>query len=128
MRPVLRFGAHVGRGVRRLTADAALADRRRFPRRVDDLTPESLSAIIGGQVTSLRPLDATAGTSSRARLALTGDGVPESVFVKMSAGTAGIRMLGELAGLGSPRRGSTASSPRSCAGGFHGHTDPRSTR
>ena len=100
MRPVLRFGAHVGRGVRRLIADAALADRRRFPRRVDDLTPESLSAIIGGQVTSLRPLDATAGTSSRARLALTGGGVPESVFVKMSAGTAGIRMLGELAGLG----------------------------
>ena len=100
MRSVMRFGAHVGRGVRRLTADAVLGDRRRFPRRVTDLTPESLSEIIGGGVCAITPLDATAGTSSRARLALAGDGVPESVFVKMSAGTAGIRMLGELAGLG----------------------------
>lgn len=100
MRSVLRFGAHVGRGAPRLAADTALAGRRRFPRRVEDLTPENLSAIIGRRVSTLRPLDATAGTSSRTRLALTGDGVPESVFVKMSAGTAGIRMLGELAGLG----------------------------
>ncbi|MFN8033142.1 MAG: phosphotransferase [Mycobacterium sp.] len=100
MSSVLRFGAHVGRGVRRLTADAVLGARRRFPRRVEDLTPEYLSAVIGAQVSSISPLDATAGTSTRARLALTGDGVPESVFVKMSAGTAGIRMLGELAGLG----------------------------
>lgn len=100
MRSVLRFGAHVGRGVRRLTADAALGGRRRFPRRIGDLTPGGLSALIGGSVAAITPLDATAGTSSRARLALTGDGVPESVFVKMSAGSAGIRMLGELAGLG----------------------------
>ena len=100
MRSVLRFGAHVGRGVRRLTADAALGGRRRFPRRIEDLTPGGLSALIGGSVAAITPLDATAGTSSRARLALTGDGVPESVFVKMSAGSAGIRMLGELAGLG----------------------------
>ena len=100
MRSVLRFGAHVGRGVRRLTADAALSGRRRFPRHVEDLTPDGLSAIIGGRVRTITPLDATAGTSSRARLALTGDGVPASVFVKMSAATAGIRMLGELAGLG----------------------------
>ena len=100
MRSVLRFGAHVGRGVRRLAADAALGGSRRFPRRVEDLTPEGLSAVIGARVFSLAPLDATAGTSSRARLALTGDGVPDSVFVKMSARTAGIRMLGELAGLG----------------------------
>jgi hypothetical protein len=37
-----------------------------------------------------------AGTSSRARLALTGDGVPASVFVKMPAETAATRMMGEL--------------------------------
>lgn len=45
-------------------------------------------------------LDGATGTSSRARLGLTGDDVPASVFVKMSAESAGIRMLGELAGLG----------------------------
>lgn len=86
--------------MRRLAADTALGSRRRFPRRVEDLTAANLSAIIGGRVSSITALDATAGTSSRARLGLTGQGVPESVFVKMSAGTAGIRMLGELAGLG----------------------------
>ena len=45
-------------------------------------------------------LDGAAGTSSRARLALTGEDVPGSVFVKMSAATAATRMLGELARLG----------------------------
>jgi hypothetical protein len=96
----LRFGAHVGRGVRRLAVDATLRGRRAFPRTVGDLTPESLSAITGRQVTSATVLDGATGTSSRARLALTGADVPESVFVKMSAAGAGIRMLGELAGLG----------------------------
>jgi hypothetical protein len=37
-----------------------------------------------------------AGTSSRARLALTGDGVPPSVFVKMPAETVTTRLMGEL--------------------------------
>ena len=55
---------------------------------------------MGRTVTSVATLDGSAGTSSRARLALTGDGLPESVFVKMSAGTAAVRMLGELANLG----------------------------
>ncbi len=96
----LRFGAHVGRGVRRLAVDGALGGRRSFPRTVADLTPETLSAITGRQVTSATLLDGASGTSSRARLALTGPDVPESVFVKMSAASAGIRMLGELAGLG----------------------------
>lgn len=100
MRSTLRFGAHVGRGVRRLTADAALGGRRRFPRRVEDLTPDVLSGIIGGRVEEIVALDSTAGTSVRARLGLSGDDVPASVFVKMSAAGAGIRMLGELAGLG----------------------------
>lgn len=65
-----------------------------------DLTPTALSAIIGRRVDSVAIRDGAAGTSSRARLALTGDDVPASVFVKMSADSAGIRMLGELAGLG----------------------------
>jgi len=97
---VLRFGSHAGRGVRRLAVDAALRGRRDFPRTVGDLTPARLSAITGLDVTGVSVLDGAAGTSSRARLALTGTGVPESVFVKMPAAGAGIRRLGELAGLG----------------------------
>ena len=96
----LRFGTHVARGVRRLAADAALRGHRDFPRTIGNLTPENLSAITGRHVTSVSLLDGASGTSSRARLALTGTDVPESVFVKMSAASAGIRMLGELAGLG----------------------------
>lgn len=100
VRSVTRFGAHVGRGVRRLAFDSALAAARSFPRRIDDLTPAVLSGILGRPVESVTHLDGAAGTSSRARLGVTGDGLPPSVFVKMSAASAGIRMLGELAGLG----------------------------
>ena len=51
---------------------------------------------MGSTVTSVSVISRDAGTSSRARLALTGDGVPESVFVKMPAETAATRMMGEL--------------------------------
>ena len=91
---------HVARGVRRLAVDSVLGGRRRFPRTVGDLTPENLSIITGRRITGVRVLDGASGTSSRTRLALTGDDAPDSVFVKMSAAGAGIRMLGELAGLG----------------------------
>ncbi|WP_431231383.1 phosphotransferase family protein [Mycolicibacterium psychrotolerans] len=100
MRSAARFGVHLGRGVRRLALDGVLGGRRPFPRRIADLTPTALSAIIGRPVDSVAVLDGAAGTSSRARLGLTGVDVPESVFVKMTAATAAIRMLGELAGLG----------------------------
>ena len=96
----LRLGALIGRGVRRLALDASLGGRRGFPRSVGDLSPDALSAIMGRHVDSVSLLDSTAGTTTRARLALTGDGVPETVFVKTSADTAAIRMLGELARLG----------------------------
>ena len=95
-----RLAAHVGHGIQRLATDAALGRLRRFPRTIGDLTAESLSAIMGRHVSSLTVLDGTAGTSSRARLALAGEGVPGSVFVKMSAAAAATRMLGELARLG----------------------------
>ena len=62
--------------------------------------PEALSVILGRRVESVTHLEGAAGTSTRARLGLTGDGLPPSVFVKMPAAGAGIRMLGELAGLG----------------------------
>ena len=51
---------------------------------------------MGSTVTSVSVIGGDAGTSSRTRLALTGDGVPESVFVKMPAETAATRLMGEL--------------------------------
>ena len=98
--PGVRLGAHLGHGVQRLLTDTALGGRRRFPRRVGDLTAEVLSRLMARRVDSVSVVDAEAGTSSRARLTLTGDGLPASVFVKLSAATAATRMLGELARLG----------------------------
>jgi Ser/Thr protein kinase RdoA (MazF antagonist) len=96
----VRLGAHLGHGVQRLATDSALGGFRAFPRRVEDLTAEVLSRVMGRNVESVSVLDGEAGTSSRARLALSGKAVPESVFVKLSAATAATRMLGELAKLG----------------------------
>lgn len=86
--------------MQRLATDSALAGRRSFPRRVQDLTADALSGLMGRRVDSVSVIDGESGTSSRARLALTGTGVPASVFVKLSAATAATRMLGELARLG----------------------------
>lgn len=96
----VRLGAQLGHGVQRLATDSALGGFRAFPRRVEDLTAEVLSRVMGRNVESVSVLDGEAGTSSRARLALGGNAVPESVFVKLSAATAATRMLGELAKLG----------------------------
>jgi Ser/Thr protein kinase RdoA (MazF antagonist) len=95
-----RLFAHLGHGIQRLATDSALGRIRKFPRRVEHLTPEVLSGLIGRRVDSVSVIDGESGTSSRARLALGGDGVPASVFVKLSAATAATRMLGELARLG----------------------------
>lgn len=94
------LAAHVGRGVARMVTDAALGGFRDFPRRVEDLDAEALSRVMGREVSSISILDGAKGTSSRARLSLRGNDVPDSVFVKMSATAAATRMLGELARLG----------------------------
>jgi hypothetical protein len=98
--PAARLATHIGHGVARLAVDGALARLRSFPRRVSDLTAEALSAVMGRRVESVTVIDGEAGTSSRARLRLTGPDVPMSVFVKLPAATAATRMLGELARLG----------------------------
>jgi hypothetical protein len=69
---------------------------RALPRRIAHLDAAYLSTLMGRTVTSVSLLDGDAGTSSRARLALTGDEVPASVFVKMPAETAATRLMGEL--------------------------------
>lgn len=94
--PALALAAHIGHGVQRVAADAALGGLRRFPRRISDLDAGCLSTIMGRTVRTLSVLGGDAGTSSRARLALSGDGVPETVFVKLPAETAATRLMGEL--------------------------------
>lgn len=97
---ILGLGAHLGRGVRRVATDAVVGSRFGLPRTVQDIDPAVLSRVMGTHVRSIRVLSRDAGTSSRGRLVLTGQNVPESVFVKVAAQTAAIRLVGELGRLG----------------------------
>ncbi|BDB44970.1 phosphotransferase [Mycobacterium kiyosense] len=56
--------------------------------------------MLGTKVSWVRLLGDHAGTSSRARLAVSGDGLPETLFVKLTAQTAATRLMGELGRLG----------------------------
>jgi hypothetical protein len=94
--PVLGLAAHLGRGMQRVATDAVIGRMRSLPRTISGLDAPSLSTIMGRRVTSVSVIGSDAGTSSRARLALTGDGVPASVFVKMPAETVATRLMGEL--------------------------------
>ncbi len=94
--PVVRLAAHLCRGVQRVATDLAVGRTRSLPRTIGDLDAAFLSDLIGVRVRSVSVIGGDAGTSSRARLALTGDGVPASVFVKMPAETAATRLMGEL--------------------------------
>lgn len=94
--PVFGLAAHLGRGMQRIATDAAFGRARAIPRHISGLDATYLSALLGRSVTSVSLLDGDAGTSSRARLALTGTDVPASVFVKMPAETAATRLMGEL--------------------------------
>jgi hypothetical protein len=97
---VVGLAAHLGRGIGRVTADAIVGSRAGLPRTVGDLNTAALSRVMGRNVRSIRVLASDAGTSSRARLVLTGDDVPESVFIKIAAQTAATRLMGELGRLG----------------------------
>ncbi|OBI87617.1 phosphotransferase [Mycobacterium sp. 1245805.9] len=94
------LAAHLGQGVSRVAADAVVGPRLGLPRTVADIDAGVLSKLMGTTVRSVRVLDHDAGTSSRARLVLTGKNVPESVFVKVAAETAATRLMGELGRLG----------------------------
>jgi hypothetical protein len=97
---VVGLAAHLGRGIGRVTADAIVGSRAGLPRTVGDLNTAALSSVMGRNVRSIRVLSSDAGTSSRARLVLTGVDVPESVFIKIAAPTAATRLMGELGRLG----------------------------
>ncbi|MDH6197333.1 hypothetical protein M2272_003986 [Mycobacterium frederiksbergense] len=102
--PALGLAAHLGRGAQRLATDATIGRMRAMPRQIADLDAAYLSRLTGRTVRSVSVIGGDAGTSSRARLALSGDpdgdDAPASVFVKMPAQTAATRMLGELGRLG----------------------------
>jgi aminoglycoside phosphotransferase (APT) family kinase protein len=97
---ILGLAAHLGRGVGRVSTDAIVGGRAGLPRTVEAIDAAVLSKVMGTSVRSVRVLDSDAGTSSRARLVLTGKDVPESVFVKIAAKTAATRLMGELGRLG----------------------------
>lgn len=94
--PVLGLAAHLGRGVQRIATDAVIGRARSLPRTVSALDAAALSRIMGRRVTAVSVIGGDAGTSARARLAVQGDGVPDSVFVKMPAETVATRLMGEL--------------------------------
>lgn len=98
--PAAGLAAHIGHGVQRIATDAVIGRMRSLPRRIADLDAAYLSELTGCRVESVSVVGGDAGTSSRARLALSGTGVPESVFVKMPAETGATRMMGELGRLG----------------------------
>jgi Phosphotransferase enzyme family len=98
--PIVGLAVHLGRGIQRVATDAVVGRARSMPRRAADLDPAFLSRIMKRTVTSVTVIGGDAGTSSRARLALTGHDVPSTVFVKMPAETAATRLMGELGRLG----------------------------
>ena len=100
VRPVLSVTAHLGRGLQRVATDATIGRFRSLPRTIGELDAPFLSELMGCTVTSVSVIGGDAGTSSRARLALTGEGVPNSVFVKMAAETVATRLMGEVGILG----------------------------
>ncbi|MEY8018697.1 phosphotransferase [Mycobacterium servetii] len=97
---VVELGAHLARGLSRVGTDAIVSGWASLPRTVDDIDATVLSRVMGATVRSVRILSSNAGTSSRARLVLTGTDVPESVFVKIGAKSAATRLMGELGRLG----------------------------
>ena len=94
------LAVHLGRGVGRVATDAVVGGRLGLPRTVDGIDAAALSKVMGTTVRSVRVLGSDAGTSSRARLVLTGRDVPDSVFVKIAAKTTATRLMGEIGRLG----------------------------
>lgn len=90
---MLATAARVGIELGRLGADLV----RNAPELED---PALLTRLLGRPVEAARRLGGTSGTTDRVRLALTGEDLPPTVFVKTSAVAAGTRLFGGLARLG----------------------------
>lgn len=97
--PAVNLASHLGRGFGRIGIDTLIGRLRSLPRSIGELDAAAVSTLIGRTVTSVSLIGGDAGTSSRARLGLTGTDVPDSVFVKMAAETVSTRLMGELGNL-----------------------------
>ena len=98
---VVGLATHLGRGISRVTTDAVVGQQAGpAPHGREISTLRSSPRSWGAPSDRSASLASDAGTSSRARLVLTGNGVPESVFVKLAAQTAATRLMGELGRLG----------------------------
>jgi aminoglycoside phosphotransferase (APT) family kinase protein len=91
--------AIAGREVLRLAYDRFQRNGA-VPRRASGLDAAYLSSLLDTRVTSVEVLGGSEGTTDRVRLALTGDGVPDTVFVKTAPAAPVARLFGNLAGLG----------------------------
>ena len=83
-----------------MLTDAVAGSVSALPRTPDRIDVGLLTRLLGTPVQTVTVLSGDAGTSSRARLRLTGDGVPTTVFAKLPARTAATRLIGELGRLG----------------------------
>jgi hypothetical protein len=91
--------ARLAREVGRLAYDRAVR-RTGIPTTVRALDATYLGAVLGRHVESMDVLDGTEGTTDRVRLALRGDDVEPTAFVKMAAASTAVRVFGNLADLG----------------------------
>jgi hypothetical protein len=127
---VVGVAGRLAREVVRLGQDRL--GRSAIPQRVEDLDAPFMSAVLGRPVTAVEVLDRTDGTTDRVRLALQGEDVPPSVFVKMAPAATVTRLFADLADLGADevrfyrdlRPGLAIEAPRAHAIGF----DPRTKR
>lgn len=71
-----------------------------IPLDVDDLSPAWFAEALDADVTGAEIIDAHSGTTGRARVGLEGDGVPESVFVKLAPFDEDQRAFVRMTGLG----------------------------
>ena len=71
--PIVGLASHLGRGVQRIATDTVIGRVRSLPRTIRDLDRQALSQIMGRTVTSVALIGGDTGTSSRARLALSGE-------------------------------------------------------
>jgi len=70
------------------------------PRAPRDITPPWLTELLGRRVDEVEVCDEEQGTSTRARLRLAGDGVPDTVFVKTTPTRPIERLFNNVYGLG----------------------------
>lgn len=71
-----------------------------IPASVDEVTPAWLGGALQAEVSAVEVLDAHSGTTGRARLRVSGDGVPDTVFVKLQPFAEEQRRFLAMTGLG----------------------------